>query len=301
MKKTIQISYAVFALMAMSFAACTQNEDITPFLSGQEINATFSIRGVQTRVNTLDYYGNQWEDGNQINVQVFTDETAPGDSIHLTYDGNNKTWSRDSRFHWLDKSGKHTILAVYPSEYKFDKFDLPKNQDSSEALKSADLINGYWHEDPDRYDRYVDIPMKHRMALVMITYHVGTADYPNMDISEPQVYSKHMNVTFKIDQEQGKLVMDQPTGNPDWVTACKHDTNKFSAIVIPGSYATGEIFLKFELDNKNFFVKMKTPTEFEEGYRYTYELNIGKNKVELTQISSDDLAGWDNDNEEELK
>jgi hypothetical protein len=43
MKKTIQISYAVFALMAMSFAACTQNEDITPFLSGQEINATFSI------------------------------------------------------------------------------------------------------------------------------------------------------------------------------------------------------------------------------------------------------------------
>lgn len=301
MKKTIQISYAVFALMAMSFAACTQNEDITPFLSGQEINATFSIGGVQTRVNTLDYYGNQWEDGNQINVQVFTDETAPGDSIHLTYDGNNKTWSRDSRFHWLDKSGKHTILAVYPSEYKFDKFDLPKNQDSSEALKSADLINGYWHEDPDRYDRYVDIPMKHRMALVMITYHVGTADYPNMDISEPQVYSKHMNVTFKIDQEQGKLVMDQPTGNPDWVTACKHDTNKFSAIVIPGLYATGEIFLKFELDNKNFFVKMKTPTEFEEGYRYTYELNIGKNKVELTQISSDDLAGWDNDNEEELK
>ncbi len=301
MKKTIQISYAVFALMAMSFAACTQNEDITPFLSGQEINATFSIGGVQTRVNTLDYYGNQWEDGNQINVQVFTDETAPGDSIHLTYDGNNKTWSRDSRFHWLDKSGNHTILAVYPSEYKFDKFDLPKNQDSSEALKSADLINGYWHEDPDRYDRYVDILMEHRMALVMITYHVGTADYPNMDISEPQVYSKHMNVTFNIDQEQGKLVMDQPTGNPDWVTACKHDTNKFSAIVIPGSYTTGEIFLKFELDNKNFFVKMKTPTEFEEGHRYTYELNIGKNKVELTQISSDDLAGWDNDNEEELK
>ena len=60
MKKTIQISYAVFALMAMSFAACTQNEDITPFLSGQEINATFSIRGVETLVNTLDYYGNQW-------------------------------------------------------------------------------------------------------------------------------------------------------------------------------------------------------------------------------------------------
>lgn len=43
--KTIKqrISYAVMGLMAMGFTACTQNEDMTPTLKGQEINATFSV------------------------------------------------------------------------------------------------------------------------------------------------------------------------------------------------------------------------------------------------------------------
>lgn len=35
-------------------SACSQNEDITPTLKGQEINATFTVGGVQTRVNTLE-------------------------------------------------------------------------------------------------------------------------------------------------------------------------------------------------------------------------------------------------------
>ena len=37
----------------MGFTACTQNEDMAPTLNGQEINATFSVGGMQTRVNTL--------------------------------------------------------------------------------------------------------------------------------------------------------------------------------------------------------------------------------------------------------
>ena len=142
--------------------------------------------------------------------------------------------------------------------------------------------------------------MKHRMSLVTIVYHVGTADYPNMDISEPQVYSKHNSVDFSRD-DRGQFVMSTPTANPAWVQACKHDDGKFSAIVIPGSYKTGEIFLKFKIGDKNFHAKMKSDTVFKEGERYTYKLDVGKDKVELTRISVNDLKGWDSNNEEELK
>ena len=41
------------------------------------------------------------------------------------------------------------------------------------------------------------------------------------------------------------------------------------------------------------------PTDFEECKRYTYKLDIGKDKVELTRISIDDMTGWTN--EDELK
>ena len=299
--KTIKqrISYAVMGLMAMGFTACTQNEDMAPTLKGQEINATFSVGGMQTRVNTLGDVNN-WEDKDKLKVSIFTDHDH-GSTTVLSFNG--ETWSRAGSFRWLTDDEQHTILAVYPSDTDFGKenlqYDLQTDQSSEGNLKNADLITGYWHDIPRSY--YVDIPMKHRMSLVTIVYHVGTADYPDMDISEPQVYSKNNSVRFFSDPDQGKFVMGTPSGNPDWVKACKHDDGMFSAIVIPGSYKTDEIFVKFKIGDKNFHAKMRSNTEFQEGHRYTYKLDVGKDKVELTRISVDDLKGWDSNNEEELK
>lgn len=296
--KTIKqrISYAVMGLMAMGFTACTQNEDMAPTLKGQEINATFSVGGMQTRVNTLGD-GKFWEDKDKLKVRIFTDYD-PGSTTVLSFNG--ETWSRNGSFRWLNGYEQHTILAVYPSDTDFGKnnlqYDLQTDQSSEGNLKNADLITGYWYDAP-RFD--LNIPMKHRMSLVTIVYHVGTADYPNMDISEPQVYSKNNSVRFFRDQDQGKFVMNTPSGNPDWVQACKHDDGMFSAIVIPGSYKAGEIFVKFKIGDKNFHAKMKSNTEFQEGHRYTYKLDVGKDKVELTRISIDNMTGWTN--EEELK
>lgn len=295
-----RISYAVMGLMAMGFTACTQNEDMAPTLKGQEINATFSVGGMQTRVNTLGY-GDSWEDKDELKVSIFTDYD-PGSTAVLSYNSATNEWSRTGSFRWLNEYDQHTILAVYPSDTDFGKYnlqyDLQTDQSSEDKLKNADLITGYWYDIPWSY--YVDIPMKHRMSLVTIVYHVGTADYPNKDISEPQVYSKHNSVDFSRDQARGQFVMRTPSGNPAWVKAYKHDDGMFSAIVIPGSYKTGEIFVKFKIGDQNFHAKMRSDTEFQEGHRYTYELNVGKDKVELTRISVDDLKGWDSNNEEDL-
>ena len=297
--KTIKqrISYAVMALVTMGFTACTQNEDMTPTLKGQEINATFSVGGMQTRVNTLGN-GKNWEDKDKLKVSIFTDND-PGSTTFLSFNG--ETWSRNGSFRWLNGYEQHTILAVYPSDMDSGKenlqYDLQTDQSSEGNLKNADLITGYWHDVP-RYD-LISIPMKHRMSMVTIVYHVGTADYPNMDISEPQVYSKNTSVNFFRDKDQERFVMSTPKGNPAWVKAYKHDDGMFSAIVIPGSYIKDEIFVRFKIGDQNFHAKMKSNTEFEEGYRYTYKLDVGKDKVELTQISVDDMTGWTN--EDDLK
>ena len=297
--KTIKqrISYAVMGLMAMGFAACTQNEDMTPTLKGQEINATFSVGGMQTRVNTLGD-GENWEDKDKLKVSIFTD-SDPGNAAFLSFNG--ETWSRTGSFRWLNGYEQHTILAVYPSDTDFGKnnlqYDLQTDQSSEDKLKNADLITGYWYDVP-RYD--LRIPMQHRMSLVTIVYHVGTADYPNMDISEPQVYSKHTSVYFnRDDRARGQFVMITPTANPAWVKAYKHDDGMFSAIVIPGSYIKDEVFLRFKIGDNIFNAKMKMPTGFEEGKRYTYKLDVGKDIVKLTRISVDDLKGWTN--EDDLK
>ena len=294
-----KIIYTAMALITMGFTACTQNEDMAPTLKGQEINATFSVGGMQTRVNTLGD-GKNWEDKDKLKVSIFTDYDS-GSTTVLSFNG--ETWSRSGSFRWLNGYEQHTILAVYPSDTDFGKnnlqYDLQTDQSSEDKLKNADLITGYWYDIPWND---IKIPMKHRMSMVTIVYHVGTADYPNMDMSEPQVYSKHTSVYFKReDRGQGQFVMSTPTANPAWVKAYKHDDGMFSAIVIPGSYIKDEVFLRFKIGDNIFNAKMKMPTDFEEGKRYTYKLDVGKDEVKLTQISVDDLKGWDSNNEEELK
>ena len=298
--KTIKqrISYAVMGLMAMGFTACTQNEDMAPTLKGQEINATFSVGGMQTRVNTLGH-GDNWENGDLISVlQIYGDESTRTGKYKYIEENGQARWNSVQTIRW-EREERCELIAWYPSDITNPFiYNLHPDQSDEDLLKKADLINGYWYDVPKDY---VDIPMKHRMSMVTIVYHVGTADYPNKDISEPQVYSKHTSVYFDRDLEQKQFVMSSPTGNPDWVKACKHDGDMFSAIVIPGSYKTNEIFLKFKIGDKNFHAKMKSDTDFKEGERYTYKLDVGKDKVELTRISVDDLKGWDSNNEEDLK
>ena len=296
--KTIKqrISYAVMGLVAMGFTACTQNEDMTPTLKGQEINATFSVGGMQTRVNTLGH-GNNWDNNDLISVQqTYGDKTTKTGEYKYVEENGLYRWEPTIRLRW-EREERCELIAWYPSDITNPYiYNLHTDQSDETKLKAADLINGYWYHVPYVY---VDIPMKHRMSMVTIVYHVGTADYPNMDISEPQVYSKNTSVNFFRDKDQERFVMSTPKGNPDWVKACIHDDGMFSAIVIPGSYKTGEIFVKFKIGDKNFSAKMRTDTEFQEGYRYTYKLDVGKDKVKLTQISVDDLTGWTN--EEDLK
>ena len=301
--KTIKqrISYAVMGLMAMGFTACTQNEDMAPTLKGQEINATFSVGGMQTRVNTLGD-GKFWEDKDKLTVRIFTD-FDPGSMAVLSFNSATNEWSRSGSFCWLDKIEKHSILAVYPSSYDplFLEYKLPTNQSSPNDLKFADLIIGHWYGSPYGY---VTIPMKHRMSLVTIMYHVGTADYPNLDISSLKICSPCSGASF----------MNLPSGKNEWkmdtsnyqeaklVDACKTEDGEvktFSAIIVPGTVGTDKEFLKFSIGEKNFVSKLKSQTDFKEGERYTYKLDVGKDKVELTRISIDDMTGWTN--EEELK
>ena len=295
--KTIKqrISYAVMGLIAMGFTACTQNEDMAPTLKGQEINATFSVGGMQTRVNTLGH-GDNWENEDRISVlQIFGDKTTKTGEYKYVEENGLYRWEPIRRLRW-EKVGRCELIAWYPYDITNPFiYNLHIDQSDETKLKAADLINGYWYDVPKDY---VDIPMKHRMSMVTIVYHVGTADYPNMDMSEPQVYSKHNSVRFGRDQIHGQFEMST-TGNPDWVQACKHDGDMFSAIVIPGSYIKDEIFVRFKIGYQNFHAKMKSNTAFEEGYRYTYKLDVGKDKVELTRISVDDMTGWTN--EEDLK
>lgn len=298
--KTIKqrISYAVMALITMGFTACTQNEDMAPTLKGQGINATFSVGGMQTRVNTLGD-GKNWEDKDKLKVSIFTDYD-PGSTTVLSFNG--ETWSRSGSFRWLNGYEQHTILAVYPSDTDFGKenlqYDLQTDQSSEGNLKNADLITGYWHDVP-RYD--LRIPMQHRMSLVTIFYEIGAYDHPNKDINNLQICSPCNGASFSRRSNTDWIMDTSNYKEPTLVYACQtgDDGEKsFSAIIVPGSLDTSADFLKFTLDGQDYTVKLKQKTDFLEGHRYTYSLKkIGRDKVELAVRNQGVLPGWENEEE----
>ena len=293
-----KIIYTAMGLITMGFTACTQNEDMAPTLKGQEINATFSVGGMQTRVNTLGY-GDSWEDKDKLKVSIFTDYEY-GSTTVLSFNG--ETWSRAGSFRWLNGYEQHTILAVYPSDMDFWQenlqYDLQTDQSSEGNLKNADLITGYWHDYPQFNVR---IPMKHRMSLVTIFYEIGEYDHPNKDINNLQICSPCNGASFSRRSNTDWIMDTSNYKEPTLVYACQtgDDGEKsFSAIIVPGSLDTSADFLKFTLDGQDYTVKLKQKTDFLEGHRYTYSLRkIGRDKVELAVRNQGVLPGWENEEE----
>lgn len=281
MNKIDKSTYTVLAFITISLAACTKNNDVVPDTSGPEICATFSVDDAQTRVNTLEK-GNSWDNGDKVAVLV-AKENEERKTV-LTYSDGTGTWSRDKAFCWSDENSYHTIWASYPSEYDAFSFELPSGQETVEKLKKADYINGTWQGKPT----YVNVSMRHRMALVTVTYVLGSSDFEDNTLpTKAEVLSKNSLATFDTEGTMTGL-----SGGEKWVTACLREGNKFSAIVTPGTYKRDEEFLKLTVNGKEYKVAMRMEEEFEEGHEYPYTLNIGKNKAWMTKLSSDNPSGW---------
>ena len=279
-----KLIYAGLALIAIGFAACTQNEEIAPTLNEREINAIFTVEGARTRVNTLDE-GNSWENNDTIKVRVMTDYDY-SDPVALIYDSDEGTWSHKSPFRWLSLSDKNTIYVSYPYPNDYEDFELPEDQSTLEGLKSADYINGKW-EDYPTLSRPINISLNHRMAMITVDCEIGTADFgEDATLEAPQIQALNSGADFSF--RDGTMTV--LSGNKS-VKAYKHN-NKFSAIIVPGKYESTDDFISFTLDGKKYVSRLKIRTEFEEGNLYTFHLEVGKNKVELTQINVDDLTGW---------
>lgn len=281
MNKIDKSTYTVLAFITISLAACTKNNDVVPDTSGPEICAAFSVNDAQTRVNTLEK-GNSWDNGDKVAVLVAKDDELR--KAVLTYSDGTGSWSRDKAFCWSDWNSYHTIWAAYPSDYDAFSFELPSGQETVEKLKKADYINGTWQGKPT----YVNVSMRHRMALVTVTYVLGSSDFEDNTLpTKAEVLSKNSLATFDTEGTMTGL-----SGGEKWVTACLREGNKFSAIVTPGTYKRDEEFLKLTVNGKEYKVAMRMEEEFEEGHEYPYTLNIGKNKAWMTKLSSDNPSGW---------
>ena len=262
--------YAVLALLTLGFTACQQEDDFTPQGGNDEIRISFTSDAIQTRVNTLGT-GDKWENGDQI--LVFNTSKSMNATFTASVVNESTSWTQDKKLYW-DGDGSHTLLASYPAGSGYGSFTLPTDQSDETKLKSADYMNAYCVG--SKSQGAVTFAMQHRMAMITATYDIKNEFAQGTVLSKAEVYSTSSTATFDSTQE-GIMSVDEES---QWVSAYIRD-GKFTAIVIPGEYKTGDELMRVTVDGATepLIVKAKEDFTLGEGEHRAFTLSVGKEYI----------------------
>lgn len=271
-----KVTYAALALLTLGFAACSQEDDFAPQGEPQEIT-------ILTRTATAT-------EGEETASETFTSPFTLelwNDGVHTTHQMNytiGTGWSPVK----VDKLGTNvTALAYCGNTVTFTSLDnysveLTEDQSTEAAFLAADVMTATGMV---ATDGSLSLNFEHCFAKVTFYTTINDEYYGTYNISNLYVVTKDSS---------------SPT-----VTAFNPSLDVYHAHVTAGTYAEGDTFAKVDIGGNQLVVKMQEETTLTAGTHYTFTLKVGKDKVTITQVTTDNIgnpfdSGWDNDSETDL-
>ena len=263
--------YIVLAAMALTFAACTQEDDFTPQTDNDAVKINATIGKLQTRVAYEDDGATNFINGDEICVQNTLRDTK--NIATYTFDGT--TWTTTDAFVW-NGSAKNQFKAWYPAATaSFDSFDLPTDQ--SAGIDKADWMTAETEEMTKPGSGVLDLNFVHKLTKVTVTVSFNS-QYPAGD--------NYVSM-FRFFTNEETPVEVTPYESKDGYTA----------ILLPGVYAEEASFITLEMnfeDNLTVPVNSTLIAGLEAGKHYNFHLTVGKDAVGISYVR---VLDWD---EEEI-
>ena len=263
--------YIVLAAMALTFAACTQEDDFTPQTDGDAVKINATIGKLQTRVIYTETGATDFVTDDQICV-VNTMRTSKNSATY-TFDGT--TWTTTDALVW-NGSAKNQFKAWYPAATaSFDSFDLPTDQ--SAGIDKADWMTAETEEMTKPGSGVLDLNFVHKLTKVTVTVSFNS-QYPAGD--------NYVSM-FRFFTNEETPVEVTPYESRDGYTA----------ILLPGAYAEEASFITLEMnfeDNLTVPVNSTLIAGLEAGKHYNFHLTVGKDAVGISYVR---VLDWD---EEEI-
>ena len=263
--------YIVLAAMALTFAACTQEDDFTPQTDNDAVKINATIGKLQTRVAYEDNGATNFINGDEICVQNTLRDTK--NIATYTFDGT--TWTTTDALVW-NGSAKNQFKAWYPAATaSFDSFDLPTDQ--SAGIDKADWMTAETEEMTKPGSGVLDLNFVHKLTKVTVTVSFNS-QYPAGD--------NYVSM-FRFFTNEETPVEVTPYESKDGYTA----------ILLPGVYAEEASFITLEMnfeDNLTVPVNSTLIAGLEAGKHYNFHLTVGKDAVGISYVR---VLDWD---EEEI-
>ena len=262
--------YIVLAAMALTFAACTQEDDFTSQTDNDAVKINATIGKLQTRVIYTETGATDFVTDDQICV-VNTMRTSKNSATY-TFDGT--TWTTTDAFVW-NGSTTNQFKAWYPATASFDSFDLPTDQ--SAGIEAADWMTAETEEMTKPRSGVLDLNFVHKLTKVTVTVSFNS-QYP--------AGNNYVSM-FRFFTNEETPVEVTPYESMDGYTA----------ILLPGVYAEEASFITLEMnfeDNLTVPVNSTLIAGLEAGKHYNFHLTVGKDAVGISYVR---VLDWD---EEEI-
>ena len=287
MKATKYLSLAAIALMG-TLASCQSDDEAAASFARPDnaVGINFSVGSLQgtTRSNAIatDDTQRQFNQGDQISVSTNDQEEAV---LFQCTSTDDQTWTEAVAGKFLLWTQPMlTFSAYYPvtDGTSMTAFTLPADQSTEANIALADYMTRQQNISRPEGGSDIQMQLERKMARVIVRISGFNDQYFD--------YQKTVS-NVRINSQFSAIADGNGTGDITAVNPYQQGTggqgSTFTALVVPGYGDSGADFIALT-DGENNTLLVKGIPELNAGNSYTFNLVVGKNRIEVASVTVQD-------------
>lgn len=287
--KAKYLTMAALALMG-TLASCQSDDDFTVARPDNAVSVNFSVGSLQgtTRSNAVatDDTQRQFNQGDQIAVSTNDQEAV----LFQCTSTENQTWTEavTNKF-LLWTQPMLTFSAYYPvtTGTSMTAFTLPTDQSSVDKIALADYMTRQQNISRPEGGSDIQMQLERKMARVIVRISGFGSQYDDDEktVSNVRIYSEASGIADGNPTGSSTEIQPYAQGSNDGWGWSQNST--FTALVVPGYGDSGARFIQLT-DGEGSTLLVKGIPELEAGNSYTFNLVVGKNRIEVASVTVQD-------------
>ena len=291
MKATKYLSMAALALMG-ALASCQSDDDFTVARPANAVSVNFSVGSLQgtTRSNAVatDDTQRQFNQDDQIAVSTNDQEAV----LFQCTSTDDQTWTEavPNKF-LLWTQPMLTFSAYYPvtTGTSMTAFTVPADQSSVEKIALADYMTRQQVISRPEGGSDIQMQLERKMARVIVKIASFGSQYfdDQKTVKNVRIYSEASGIADGNPTGSSTEIQPYAQGSyDDWSEGWRQNST-FTALVVPGYGDYGARFIQLT-DGEGSTLLVKGIPELEAGNSYTFNLMVGKNRIEVQSVTVQD-------------
>lgn len=273
---------AALALMGV-LASCQSDDDFTVTRPANAVGINVSVGSLQTtRSNAIatDDTQRQFNQGDQISVSTNDQEAV----IFQCTSTENQTWTETVAGKFLLWTQPMlTFSAYYPvtTGTSMTAFTMPTDQSSVDRIALADYMTRQ-QTCNNESGTDINLTLERKMARVIVRISGFGSQYDDDEktVSNVSIYSQASGI--ENSNPTGSSTEIQPYAQGDGGQG-----STYTALVVPGDGDSGARFIRLTDGEYNTLLVKGIP-ELNAGNSYTFNLVVGKNRIEVASVTVQD-------------